>query len=93
MKYICLLVFIYTGCGTKLVKNYENPPVYNETTHKIPFVDPVTQQPMSNSTYDITNTIILGISAIILLICFAPLILSYISYIIEIVREKYLKYK
>lgn len=86
----CLLL---TGCLSSVVKHHKSASVSNATVEPtVPFVTNVETTLPRNSvnpgTYDLTNNIMLIIGTIIMLICFAPLILSFLDYSIEIVRDK-----
>lgn len=86
----CLLL---TGCISSVVKHHKSPPVSNvDIEPTVPFVTPVDTHPTQNNinpgSYDMTNDIIMFIGVIILIICFAPLILSFADYTFEVCRDK-----
>ena len=82
-----------SGCISSIVKHHESPKISNaDIDPNVPFVTPITpQQPQNNivpGSYELTNDIIMIIGTIIMIICFAPLLLSFLDYMIEILRDK-----
>ena len=95
---LLLSAYLLSGCVSKIVKHNK---VSNDTTNTdiapvVPFVEtqPSTFEASkpSDETYILTNNIMLGIAGIILLICLAPVFLTWIDYTIEIVRDKFSKF-
>lgn len=97
---IVLLISVYLlpGCASKIVKHNEISKDITNTdiVPVVPFIEntqPIifeTTKP-SDETYILTNNIMLGIAGIILLICLAPVFMTWIDYTIEIVRDKFSK--
>jgi len=94
---LLISVYILSGCVSKIIKHNKisNDTANTDITPVVPFVEtpPIIFQASkpSDETYILTNNIMLGIAGIILLICLAPVFLTWIDYTIEIVRDKFSK--